>query len=198
MSEAIAEGRPKLQASGVSCSPEATQPMPDRWQHSHAPVFRWCRFAKLGLERILEVLARGDAELQAPSLALLQAILTVPNLRLGALPTLTHRSGFFAPLAALLQGPQSRQALQVCFTTSVGSWGTAVTSDIVPSLRLGDLPTLTYRFGFFAPLAALLQGPHLRQALTVFSAVCAGGQHAPQAAMRSFSIAGCTMSSSSR
>ena len=71
------------------------------------------RFARLGLERILEVLARGDPELQAPSLALLQAILTVPHLRLGALPTLTHRSGFFAPLAALLQGPQSRQALQV-------------------------------------------------------------------------------------
>ena len=61
----------------------------------------------------MEVLARGDPELQAPSLALLQAILVVPNLRLGGLPSLTHRSTFFAPLATLLQGPLSRSALQV-------------------------------------------------------------------------------------
>ena len=61
----------------------------------------------------METLARGYEDLQGPCLALLQAILTTPKLRLGSLPATTQKSGFWDPLAAHLQGPLSRQALQV-------------------------------------------------------------------------------------
>ena len=64
----------------------------------------------------METLARGDEDLQASCLAVLQAILTTSKLRLGSLPASTLKSGFWDPLAAHLQGPLSRQALQVALS----------------------------------------------------------------------------------
>jgi hypothetical protein len=77
------------------------------------------RLAKLAIQRLMEVVARGDETLQGHALATLMAVMEAPNLDLGPPSGSGGLGATFQPLVALLPTPRGKEALQVCTYNNV-------------------------------------------------------------------------------
>jgi len=69
------------------------------------------RFVKAAVQRLMEVLARGEDGCRPPALALLREVFAVPGARLG--PPSLLGGDLLQPLARLLDGAHAPLALQV-------------------------------------------------------------------------------------